>query len=396
LVKNGLKIGPFLWYSGVYEDYKKRFLGKTIMNNKTYLILLSSLIACSSWAMVQSTSCDKLASLQHLAALKVLQTMDNRIRTEVAFEKAIGSKIHDEQVYEKMMQHIDKLRFSKDSSILDSMIQIYRQVYKRHDADLCDQELIEGRFESIDCNADHTKISVIVADDTHYLVADNKSYLEIWEDDGGGFKNTISKEFKTRNNTVKWGVDNNILVRADGLETIYKIQNGCLQECYKLFGVQLGRDTATIYRVKDNKLPEDDGIVIPYDNNNSFYKRAYVTDSEYTVHQDDEGQLKAVKKVRRESNDGEKNIDGDKIYGDEDKKIIIKKKWRHESLQVTTKLPVLRRIAEYIADNGNERIVSFKPILSEKITGEGSDDGESSDPTAIPYEAREQLNRILG
>jgi hypothetical protein len=111
--RKGLFKGPFYAIPG-HEEYKKRFLGKTIMNNKTYIVLLSSFIACTSMGM------EKVPSLLECAAKPIAQQIHDAVVKGAKALKASGelteASVKEDQ--NEALKSIDNLPLDMKNAVI--------------------------------------------------------------------------------------------------------------------------------------------------------------------------------------------------------------------------------------------------------------------------------------
>src|SRR5271156_4538060 len=96
--------------------------------NKTYLILLSSLIACTSRGMDDAEQIpSKVPSLLTLAAKQIANNIDLQVQEDVKILKE-HNQLTQENVHERILNRFAMLELSEDSAALHEVITAYREL----------------------------------------------------------------------------------------------------------------------------------------------------------------------------------------------------------------------------------------------------------------------------
>jgi hypothetical protein len=139
----------------------------TITMNKTYLIVLSSLIACSSWGMERV---HQPLSLLETAAKAVAKNVDLAVRNDVQLLKE-QNLCTEENVRKNILNEIALLEMPDDSIAAEAVIKAYRKLYtdqKEHE-EWMPVEYKDGPW-MFRMNGYHDKIAVLCQNAKEYKI----------------------------------------------------------------------------------------------------------------------------------------------------------------------------------------------------------------------------------
>jgi|GEM_PF-2992314 hypothetical protein len=223
--RKGLFKGPFYAIPG-HEEYKKRFLGKTIMNNKAYLILLSSFIACTSMGMKRAAEDDAIEvkrvrytnsnlSLLEMSSDVVQRELHQAVKKDLVFlkdsqqltatnvEKNINNEMALLELPESLENHV-----SKAYRVSDRWLNIPKYEQVKHGEYGREEEENEW-IVYYKPNSDASEIAEIV-----WKGDRDQRYLYVWRENADGWYKTLQSKVDATAEDMVWDSADDVLLVA--------------------------------------------------------------------------------------------------------------------------------------------------------------------------------------